>query len=125
MKWWIVLLMMTLLGPVPCSAAGSPDGAREIERLIAALGDSDCEFQRNGRWHDAVDAEQHLRRKYEWLRKRDLAGSPEQFIERAGTRSSITGRVYQVRCPGEPVVQASDWLRTRLQALRRRAGNAS
>ena len=44
---------------------------REIAALIAGLGSSGCEFQRNGSWHDAVAARDHLQRKYDYMRKRD------------------------------------------------------
>lgn len=117
-------LLSVLLVCTPCLAAGSPDAPTEIDQLTTLLGRSGCEFQRNGRWHDAASAEQHLRRKYEWLRKRDLVGTTEQFIERAGTRSSMTGRPYQVRCAGSAPVEAAVWLREQLRVLRRRGGNA-
>ena len=45
-------------------AAAPATTQREVEALIAALGDSGCRFQRNGRWHDARTAQVHLRRKY-------------------------------------------------------------
>lgn len=103
------------------AAAPSATAAREIDQLIAALAKSGCEFQRNGRWHDAAQAQAHLRKKYAWLRKRDLADSAEQFIERAGSRSSFSDRAYQVRCPGHSAVPSAVWLRARLEQLRRTA----
>ncbi|MFC3549699.1 DUF5329 domain-containing protein [Lysobacter cavernae] len=93
--------------------------AREIDRLIAALGASGCQFQRNGRWYDAGEAQAHLRKKYAWLRKRDMVASSEQFIERAGSESSMSGKPYQVRCPGRPAVVSSSWLTAKLAELRR------
>ena len=99
-------------------AAPPPAAAREIERLIATLGATGCAFERNGSWYPAKQAEGHLRDKYQWLRKRDLVATPEQFIARAGTQSSISGRAYHVRCPGHPTVNSADWLRTRLLEMR-------
>lgn len=100
-------------------ATPPPPAAREIEQLIAALGASGCEFQRNGRWHDAAHAQAHLRKKYAWLRKRDLVDSAEDFIQGAGSKSSVTGRAYLVRCPGRPAVTSGAWLRARLVQIRR------
>ncbi len=100
-------------------AAPPPTAAREIDELIAALGDSGCEFQRNFSWYPATKAEAHLRRKYEWLRQRDLVDSAEQFIERAGSQSSLSGRAYKVRCTGQPTVTSAAWLRARLARVRR------
>lgn len=99
-------------------AAVAADPAREIGDLIGALGHSGCEFERNGSWHDAQRAQAHLQRKYEWLRKRDLAGPAEQFIDRAASRSSVSGKPYRVRCPGKPVVDSATWFRGVLQRLR-------
>lgn len=110
----LVLLAMSLL---PMQAMATP--SQDIARLIAALGESGCEFERNGSWHSAARAQAHLQRKYAWLRERDLAPTPELFIERAATESSRSGKPYRVRCPGKPVVPSAQWFRERLDALRR------
>lgn len=90
----------------------------EIDGLIAALGDSDCRFERNGKWYGAAEARQHLQRKYDWLDKRGLAATPELFIERAASRSSVSGRAYRVRCPGEGEQASADWFQAQLRRLR-------
>ena len=119
-KLAVVAVLVALASIAAIGRATPPaPAAREIEQLITALGASGCDFQRNGRWHGAAQAQAHLRKKYVWLRKRDPAGSTEQFIEGAGTRSSVTGRAYQVRCPGRPVVTSAAWLRARLVQIRR------
>ena len=102
------------------SAAPPVETVREMEQLVAALGDSGCEFQRNGRWYDSDRAMKHLRRKQVWLLERDMVQSSEQFIERAGTKSSMSGRAYKVRCPGEESVPSALWLNEALEALRAR-----
>jgi hypothetical protein len=108
----------------PARPATKPVGAavaqREIEGLIAALGRSGCSFERNGDWYDGARARTHLGRKYDYLRRRDPAGSAESFIERAASRSSTSGRAYHVRCPGKPVESASAWFHRQLRDLRAR-----
>lgn len=107
----------------PATVAGPASLARrEITALIAALGASGCEFQRNGRWYDAATARAHLQRKYEYLRKRDLAPTAELFIERAASRSSMSGKPYRVRCPGRAEQPSADWFLQRLRAVRARSG---
>lgn len=121
-RQWLAVVLLALA--LPLQAGPPAEAEREVAGLIDALGGSGCDFQRNGRWHPAATARAHLQRKYAWLRERDLVDSAEQFIERAGTRSSLSGRAYQVRCPGQPVVPAAHWLRGRLQDLRRHAAHA-
>lgn len=105
------------------AGTGDENTARsEIAALIAALGTSGCEFQRNGTWYDAVTARAHLQRKYDYLRKRDLAPTAERFIERAASRSSISGQPYRVRCPGRAEQPSADWFLQRLRAIRARSG---
>lgn len=116
-----VSLVLALLA-TPAFAAPPPQAVTEIEHLITALGRSGCDFQRNGSWYPSRKAEEHLRRKYEWLRDRDKVATAEQFIQGAGTRSSVSGLAYHVRCPGRPVVESADWLRDRLREMRSRVG---
>lgn len=104
--------------PVSTPPAADAAASREIAALIAALGASGCEFQRNGTWYDAATARAHLQRKYAYLRKRDLAPTAELFIERAASRSSVSGKAYRVRCPGRAEQASADWFLQRLRALR-------
>ncbi|MBL8257185.1 hypothetical protein J2X02_001847 [Pseudoxanthomonas japonensis] len=99
-------------------AAPSAQSKREIQGLMDALSASSCEFQRNGTWHGRADARKHLQRKYDYLLKKNLVDTAEQFIERAASKSSMSGRAYQVRCPGQPALPAATWFRAKLDALR-------
>ncbi len=90
----------------------------EVRALIAALGQSGCRFQRNGRWHAAEAARAHLQRKYDVARKRGLEGTAEDFIEAAASRSSVTGKPYRVACPGHAELDAGDWFRRQLALTR-------
>ena len=105
----------------PPVVAPARDTAAEIESLIAALGRSGCSFQRNGSWHDAGAARAHLRRKYAYMRDHDKVTSTEQFIRDGASASSMTGRPYQVRCPGQPDRSSAAWLTSQLQVQRQAA----
>ncbi|MGS1078745.1 DUF5329 domain-containing protein [Pseudoxanthomonas beigongshangi] len=100
------------------SAAPSEQTRREITQLMDGLSNSRCEFQRNGKWYGRADARAHLQRKYDYLLKRDLVDTAEQFIERAASKSSLSGRAYRVRCPGQAEQDAGAWFMARLKALR-------
>ncbi len=114
------LLAVGTAGASPPPPTEDARAAREIAGLIDALGRSDCRFERNGRWYDAARARTHLQRKYDWARRRGLAGTAEQFIERAASRSSVSGRAYRVRCAGRPDTDAQAWFREALGRLRAR-----
>lgn len=105
------------------AATPPADDAREIGGLLDALATSPCRFQRNGSWYDGGRAAAHLQRKYDYLRQRGQAGTPEQFIARAASRSSVSGRPYRVACPGQPERDAGAWFEEQLRLQRRhRAG---
>jgi Family of unknown function (DUF5329) len=113
-------LLAMLLAATADSASAAPSEAarREIGALIGALDGSSCRFQRNGSWHDAAEARAHLQRKYDYLLKKDKVDTAEQFIERAASQSSISGKAYRIACPGQPEQTAAAWFGARLQALR-------
>lgn len=95
---------------VPVQAAATEEVRSEIQFLLQTIAQSNCEFQRNGSWHAAADASAHLKRKFEYLNKRNLADTVPLFIERAGTRSSMSGKTYTVRCANTPEQASADWL---------------
>lgn len=101
--------------------APSPAARTEIDHLLSYLAESGCEFYRNGKWYPAPQARDHLQRKYEYLLKRNLADTAEQFIERAASQSSRSGEAYRVRCANGAPVASRDWLAAELR--RHRAGN--
>lgn len=90
----------------------------ELDSLVAALRTSGCSFQRNGTWHDAVTAADHLRKKREYLEGKGRINTAEDFIRLGATESSMTGKAYQVRCPDKSVVPSRVWLERKLAALR-------
>ncbi|WP_306394284.1 DUF5329 domain-containing protein [Telluria beijingensis] len=117
MKSCIVAIALIIL-PQMSLAAPPPAARQEIAHLIAYLTSSGCSFQRNGSWHDAADAAKHIQRKYDYLLKRDLVASSEDFIARAATESSLSGKPYQVRCGGNAPSASATWLKTELAKYR-------
>ncbi len=115
------LIGLSLLFAATAVAAAPPTASAraEIDALIAALGDSGCRFERNGDWHDASAARAHLQRKLDQLLKRDAVTTAEQFIERAASRSSISGDAYHVKCGDAAPVASGEWLSGRLAELRK------
>ena len=114
-------LLALLLGAPPLHAAPLPAAARdEIEGLLSRLAASGCQFRRNGSWHSAVEAQAHLRRKLDYLLGKGAVASAEQFIERAASQSSMSGRAYLVKCGSRAPVASGPWLHAELKRLRSR-----
>jgi hypothetical protein len=90
----------------------------EIDALLGKLSSSGCEFSRNGSWHGAEEAKAHLLGKLHHLEKKSLVQNTEQFIERAASASSLSGKPYLVKCGSTAPVESRTWLYAELKALR-------
>lgn len=113
-----LLALGMAIGGVASAAPPSPAALAEIAHLLSHLEASRCAFLRNGTWHDSRDARAHLQKKLDYMMKRSLVGSAEDFIARAATASSVSGAEYQVRCQPAPAVPSSEWLRDELRRFR-------
>ena len=115
----ITALLCTAL-PGSVALAGEPDlrTEREISHLFVYLSESGCEFYRNGSWYAPEEAVAHIDRKYRYLLKRRLVDSTEQFIDRAASRSSMSGRSYLVKCGDTEPVESAAWFADELERFR-------
>jgi len=112
------LLIAALLG-LPAARADTPVKVQnEVSFLLGYITGSGCEFYRNGDWYNARKAVAHLRDKYKYLNDRNLVSTTEQFIERAASESSFSGKPYQIRCNGGASVTSQQWLTEKLADLR-------
>lgn len=89
-----------------------PTEKERIEMLLQAVEKSGLVFVRNGSEHDSKKAASHLADK--WKRAADQVTTAEQFIEQIASRSSTTGRTYEMKLEDGSVVPAADWLQERL-----------
>ncbi len=123
-KWRVSVAAMLLLAPAVWAGSPGADAKQEIDYLFGYLEKSGCEFNRNGSWYEAGEASGHLRDKYEYLLGKGLVDSTEQFIARAATESSMSGKAYQVRCGQTPIMASADWFGQALAEYRRRRDQA-
>lgn len=114
---WAVAALLAWL-PALAAAQLTPAARQEVDALLRAVGSSGCEFLRGGTAHPAAKAQDHLQQKFEYLDTRGMLKSAEDFIVKAGTRSSMTGEAYAIRCPGTGQQPSDEWLLARLKALR-------
>lgn len=111
----LLLLAFTSLA----TAAPLPPAARaEVDALLTRLQSSGCEFNRNGSWHAGAEARGHLLKKLDYLERKGLVKTAEQFIEQGASASSMSGKAYLVRCAGKAPVESARWLAAELQQVR-------
>lgn len=117
-------LASVLLPALVCAAASAapltPAARAEIDALLSRLETSGCEFYRNGSWHAAVAAAEHLRGKLAYVDERKLVASADEFIAVAASRSSVSGTPYLVRCGSQAPEESGTWLRGQLRSVRGR-----
>jgi len=89
----------------------------EIQELMGRVESSTCSFVRNGTAHAPANAREHMERKYDYVKS--YVSTTEDFIEKAASKSSVTGEPYYVDCPDQKRVTAKVWLTDQLQQIRR------
>jgi hypothetical protein len=119
----ILLALFALTLGFPSKALEPPlDAKREIDHLLVHLGDSGCQFNRNGTWYGAAEAQSHLQGKLDYLSRKGLVRTAEDFILRAASVSSVSGKPYQVRCGSGDPVPSGKWLQAELRRFRQKRG---
>jgi len=116
----IILSLLFLLSGcfTAAQAAESATTKAEITHLFTVLETSNCQFNRNGSWHDAKDAAAHLHTKYQYLQNLNLVPSTEKFIDRAATESSFSNKAYQIKCADNVVQRSAPWFTAALLKYR-------
>ena len=117
---WVALLCIALALVCRPLAYAQPltIAQTEINYLLNYVEISGCEFYRNGSWHDSVQAQQHLRTKYEYFSARRGIQTAEDFIREAASKSSLSGKSYEVRCGACQTVATRPWLEAVLARYR-------
>jgi transcriptional antiterminator Rof (Rho-off) len=112
----VLLLAVTL--SMSAAAAPAPAARQEIEHLLNYVLVSGCQFYRNGSWYEARSGEAHLRTKYEYLSIRGEIAIAEDFIDKAASKSSLSGLAYEVKCGSGGPVASAQWLKEELARFR-------
>ena len=120
---WLAAMCLFLVGAV--RAALPPAAAMEVNYLLKQVESSGCEFYRNGSWYDAAHAMAHLRVKFDYLVAKNMIATAEDFIDKAASMSSLSGKVYRVKFPGGAEIESGQWLRSVLERYRAANGAAA
>jgi hypothetical protein len=102
----IPALLLAFVDVRTCAAGDTLD--QTIESLLLKVEKSPCTFIRNGSNHTGKEAAAHMRRKYNYYRKE--IHTTRDFIEKCGTKSELSGKLYYVQCSGGPRVRCDEWL---------------
>lgn len=114
MKKRFIPLFFLLFFSCNSNAAGAHG---EIEFLLSFVAGSDCVFLRNGKEYKGQQAAEHLAKKYNYVKSR--IKTPEDFITKIASRSSMSKRPYKVRCEGKELL-TEKWLNEALISHRER-----
>ncbi len=122
-----VLLVTALVlfgaGPCPFAASGEKttgDLDRTVAYLLQYVARSNLVFIRNGVMHSPAEAEVHMRRKFDYF-KGEIR-TPEDFIRLCATKSTLTGRPYQVKLADGRLLRCDQWMLSVLSQYRRETG---
>lgn len=112
MKRLVILSWMALSGNVLAAAQD------EIDHLVAYVGSTQCQYERNGDMHNGQQAVEHIQRKADYYANK--IETAEDFIRYSATKSAISGRVYRIHCLDQPIISSSEWLMNELVKYRAR-----
>jgi hypothetical protein len=108
------VLILALLSWQGLALANGNPLHNQIQTLIIDVGESGCNFVRNGKQHSSTEGMEHITRKYEHFQ--DEIDSIYGFIELTSTKSLFTGKRYQVTCDGDSF-DAAKWMQGRAARL--------
>ena len=91
----------------------------KIDALLAHVAASKDTFIREGVEYTGAEAADHLRKKY--ASGGQKIETLDEFIDKIASRSSLTGKPYQVKRADGKVVEAAKWLRDAAKELKVKA----
>lgn len=113
MRMMVLAPLLAVLSMATAHADGVTD---EIAHLIGFVRASSCTFIRNGSEYTGGEAADHVQAKYDYYR--DEIKTVDDFIEKAASRSVMSGDPYEVRCAGK-TMPAADWIRAEDERYRK------
>jgi len=113
----LLLLLIAARFSCPCSAADTPlTEKQKIEALIKHVEElKDTKFIRNGSEYDAKSAGTFLRSK--WRSQETELKTAQEFIDKAASVSSTSGKPYLIRLSDGKEVQCAEYLKAELKKL--------
>jgi hypothetical protein len=118
-------LALLLLAPPPAPARADEKPATEKQKIEALIkhveGLKDAKFIRNGSEYDAKSAARFLRGK--WESNESKIKTAKDFIEKAASVSSTTGKAYEIRLKDGKKMKSGEYLLAELKKLEKSSGD--
>ena len=119
----VIGLLALSLGNCLLGADSETKASREITLLIQAVEQSGSTFHRNGKSYTSQEGADHLRLKLK--RGGKYADTTEHFITRLASKSSWSGKPYQIETPGGERSTMQAWLEAELARIRQAASDGT
>ena len=117
-RFWITTsLVAFLIIGIRCAVIAE-DLEAVIGYLLQYVRNSEVIFIRNNQEHTSHEAEDHMRKKYQHFKEK--IKTPEDFIQFAGTKSLLSGRLYRVRLKNGKTMLSQKWLEVALKEYRKK-----
>lgn len=93
---------------------------KKIDYLIMKIRTCECVFLRNGKEYSSIEAEKHIRMKYQnalssWFTPKKAQWTAHLFIENVASKSSISGKEYKLKLANGSIIDVSKWLFEKLK----------
>ncbi len=111
---YLILLIIMISGSLQAFTVDD-----DINYLLTTMETSSCNFIRNGSTHTPKEAVKHLKRK--WHYYADEIKTAQDFIKKAATGSSMSGKPYFIQCKNQARLPSSQWLLKQLQLHQHKA----
>ncbi len=118
---YIYVLIIFIFLPLFAIADLPSKQQKEVEHLLDFVRNSHCSIHRNGSKHSGKDAAKHIKKKYDYFI--DDIKTTEDFIRYSATKSTMSGKLYEVMCPNKNTIYAKTWLLDELKSYRKTKSN--
>ena len=115
----ITTVLSSLSGGAYAAPPPRPQTETEVTYLLEFVQASACQFNRNDTWYNGKDARLHLEMKYDSLVSKGSITKAEDFIDKAASKSSLSGRNYQIRCQDGKTISSAPWFTDELKRYRK------
>jgi hypothetical protein len=127
MNWKNVLLIAIILAS-PFLHSGWPIEEKKINYLINSIRLVEGKFIRNGEAHTPVKAAEHLSYKLKsaqssWFSQKKEKWTAEMFIKKIASRSSISGKNYEIILLNGKKTTSEKWLKEKLNKYESKSPN--